>query len=287
MKNEDTEKVNNAGNPLLLLFIFIVIIGFIFFIPEVYEKYNKDKASLYGIGSQNESTNSEKRENTNVSKISDHFRIEDSTKLNNLSFSNIKIDGNTLYIDINNMENKAVNLDEENYYIEFYKTENNQRTFINRRPLKSVSNLEQGKTTISVDITGITINQLVTFAILYITDDAMPAVKLTNDTLTCSKNNVVYIYSFDNDILIKTNYKITLNKDETTLNSYKEKVKQFNNLNGVDAKINENDANFVFDSTFDYKKISKYKVDINYLYEANTKASVISFKNSAEGFDCK
>lgn len=287
MKNEDTEKINNAGNPLYLLFIFIVIIGFIFFIPEVYEKYNKDKASLYGIGSKNE-TSETKKEEKPTSKLSDYFRKEDSIRFENLAFLNLRIDGNTLYIDVNNDTTKTVDMKTKNYYIEFYRTENNQRSFVNRRFLKSEEVINpQSNITLSVDISGITIDENVSFAIARVDDEAAPAVTLENNTLTCMKANNIYVYSFEEETLVKTEYRVTQNKDETTLNSYKEKAKTFNNLNGVTAKIEEADTTFTFSSTFDYKVISKYKVDIDNLYNANSKANAIAFKMGAEGFDCK
>ena len=287
MKNENNDKTSNAGNPLYLVFIFGAIIAFIVFIPEIYEKYNKDRASLYGIGNKNETVNITK-ENKPISKLSDHFRKEDSINFENLTFSNIIINGNTLSIDIYNSSNGKIDLSKKHYYLELYRTENNQRSFVTRRFLKSDSILEsQTSTTINVDISGITIDDLVTFAIDRVDDETIPNINLENNTLTCTKNTETYTYTFEDNQLVKTEYKITHVKEENVLNEYREKEKSFNDLNGVNSRITEDDINFTFISTFDYKIISKYKVDINYLYEANTKANIISFKTNAEGFDCK
>lgn len=284
--NENNKKMENAGNPLLLIFIFVMIMAFLFFIPEFYEKYNSEKAALYGIGE-----NSKKKKTTeeqNIPQESEYFGIGGNTTFDNISFSNANITNNILSIDAKNKLTTPKYLNSEDYYVEFYKSAD-EKTFLGRRILTSDEPIDdQKESLLQIDINGITTDENTVMRIIYLTSNNMPEVQLENNTLTCVKGNETYTYEFDGELkLKKLDYKITNNLDENTLNSYKQFKEQLDNLNGTTTNITETDTNFTFNTVLDYNISKVFRINLDHIYNSSTLSKTIKFKNEAKGFDCQ
>lgn len=282
--DEKQKKMENAGNPLLLIFIFGVIIAFLFFIPDIYEKYNSENARLYGIGS----TTTKKENTEDESKESDYFNISGNTTFNNFEFNNIVLQGSTLLINVRSKLSGNYYFNKEEYYIEFYKSEA-EKTLLGRRMLEASDVItDQKETTISVDITGIQTNESTMLRIIYLKEDAISPVQLENNTLTCTKNNETYTYSFDDKFtLIKLDYKITNEKTDEELNEYRLIKEKLDNLNGVTTNITEEETTFTFNTALDYGVSKVFKINLDNMYNGNAVAKTIKFKNEAKGYDCK
>ena len=72
---EKKEKEKKAGSPLFILIIFVVLIGFIFYVPELYSKYNANIASFLGIGNNKGNTNKNSNINKEISPMSAYYQI--------------------------------------------------------------------------------------------------------------------------------------------------------------------------------------------------------------------
>ena len=124
--------------------------------------------------------------------------------------------------------------------------------------------------------------------IIYTTKSGMPEVQLENNTLTCTKNNETYTYSFDDRFnLLKLDYKIVNQVDEETLNTYRLLKEKLDNLNGVTTSITEEEANFTFNTILDYTVSKYYKVELENQFSGNDVAKTVKFKSEAKGYDCK
>ena len=283
--DEKQKKMENAGNPLLLLFIFGVIIAFLFFIPEIYEKYNSDSAALYGIGTDK---NAKKEEKTVDSKESDYFSIGGNIILDNFEFSKITLQDNALSINVISKLSGNYYFNKEEYYIEFYKSAE-EKTLLGRRLLETSEVInDQKDTIITVDTTGIQVNESTMLRVIYEPVDTISPVQLNNNTLTCTKSNETYTYVFDDKFtLIKLDYKIVNDKTDEELNEYRLIKERLDNLNGTTTNITEEDTTFTFNTILDYQVARVFKINLDNKYDGATAAKTIKFKNEAKGFDCQ
>ena len=284
--NEKQKKMENAGNPLLLLFIFGAIIAFLFFIPNIYEKYNADNASLYGIGGNKEKTKNVSDDDK--SRESEYFGLNGYTTFDNIDFNSALINNDTFSINARNKLSGNMYLTNEKYYIEFYKSEN-EKTLLGRRVFESSEPINnQKETTITIDINGITTDENTIMKIVYTNINDIPEVQLENNTLTCIKNNETYVYSFDDKFnLTKLDYKIVNTLDENNLNTYRLLKEQLDNLNGVTTAITEEESSFTFNTVLDYTVSKYYKIELENQFSGNDVAKTVKYKSEAKGYDCK
>jgi len=277
-----------AGNPVFILIIFAALIIFLFVLPDIYQKYNKEIADILGIGTN---TN-KKEENTNpeIDGTSEIYQISEnkSFNYNELKIKNVLLENETLKITIQTEE--LINLEAKNYYIEFYE---NKSKFLGRRILKS--NIK-GSHVISVDTEGMPVDETTYFTICHISDDAIPKKELPTDesglaSIVCEKNNKKYAYDFYLSNLSKVMYeeKITdFESDEYIKFEYQKTVNKYNSIEGVTASIIDSEDGFSFIAEFDYN-IIKNTADIKteHLYKKDSKANIVLYKMDAEGFICK
>jgi len=290
-------KEDKAGNPILILFIFIVLIGFLYVIPEIYKKYNTEIADFLGIGNNIDKDVIDNNDEEKMS-ISEYYQIgsKNTLEFNELLLTNISLDNNILTFTVNvkdaTDESQNTDLQKLNYYIEFYES---KKTFIGRRTLKGNVITSQ---TINIDISNLNINTSTYFVLSHISDDAIGGSEIESDEngiskITCVKNSETYEYQFYLKKLTKSTYNFNytnsdLNAYASELLNYKKKEKAYNEFNGVTAKIVENENAFVFISEFDYTNIPSFSsIGDNNIFDKDTYNNVIKFKMEAEGFDCR
>ena len=289
-KSEIVEKNKKAGNPLFIAIIFVALILFIFVVPDIYERYNKDLAKIFGIGSNNEVVTPKSTKLQDAT--SSYYQIGSNSTLsfNEITISDVSLVDSVLSFTVETED--SIDLDEADYYIEFYES---RKTFISRRALTGYI-VKSAK--VSIDVNALNINTSTYFQISHIEDSSIPKREYPTDesgiaTITCSKDNLSYTYDFDLDELIKVVRKETYTN--TDLNRYSEKlfetqkkVKDYNEYNGVTCSIAENSPTFIYTLELDYSSIASYKkIEEKYVFEKGIRDNVIEFKMEAEGFDCK
>ena len=68
VNSEDVkEKRDKAGHPLFIVIIFVALLGFLFFIPDIYRKYNSEISDFLGIGKEEQDKKPEEDNKTNRS----------------------------------------------------------------------------------------------------------------------------------------------------------------------------------------------------------------------------
>ena len=285
---EDTEK--KSGHPIFILIIFLVLLGFVFIEPEIYQKLNKNLAEALGIGSKNNKTvNSDP--NDDIISVSDYIQIGSSDILsyNEIKISNATLSNNILNFDVDTT--KEIDLAKLHYYIEFYK---DKSMFLGRRVLKGVVNKTKQ---IEIDVSGLDITENTFFNVSHIEDASIPKFSLETDesgigSIICARDNISYTYDFSLDALIRVVYKYTY--EDTNLDSYTNKLlayqklaKEYNSLNGLTAVIAENSNTFIYTLELDYSNIETFnRISGLYIFNKGEYSYIIKFKMNAEGYKC-
>lgn len=294
MNGEDNkEKEKKAGNPLFILIIFICLLGFLFFVPDIYKKFNSGMAEILGVGSKDDDKVNEKPDDGKDA-ISDQYQIgsKSTVQFNEITLSNMDLnEENILTFTIE--ADKTINLDDLNYYLEFYR---NRKTFIGRRVL--TGEVKKSKT-FMIDVSNLDIDTTVYFTISHIGDDAIKSTDAPSDesglaSLVCTKNEESYEYEFSLNKLSKVVKKMTftnLNIDEyaKALLEYEKKENEYNELRGVTSKIVETENNsFIFMIEFDYSEVAVFNTfKDNNLFKKDNMYGIVKFKMDSRGYDCK
>lgn len=283
-------KQQKAGNPIFILIIFVALIGFLFYVPEIYQKYNSEISKFLGGNKDEEGKDDSKKDGKSPKSGFYQLGSNSTLKFNEITLSNISLGKDELSFTVNTDD--TVDFDDLDYYVEFYRE---RKTFIGRRIL-------HGKVTKSlkmkIDLGNLPIDTTTYMTISYITDDDIQPIESSSDeaglsTIKCSKYDEVFEYEFYQKKLSKTSYKYTytnsnLSELSDSLIRAQKKEKTYNEYTGVTAHITENNTSYIFASEFDYSKVSSFqKLNDVRIYDKNTTYSVVKFKMDAEGFDCK
>lgn len=291
-KELEKEKQNKAGNPLFVVIIFIALIGFMFIIPELYQRFNKDIAGFLGIGKNSENENKEPQPEDKIISQSAFYQIGSlpNFKYNELTLNDMHLENGLLSLKLTSEEN--IDLNSKNYYIEFYQ---NQSKFLGRRLLKGEVNNELELT---LDVSRIDVTTVTYFTLSHITDDSIPNIQIPSDesgltSISCSLGDNNYTYEFSDKKLLKVKKQYTKNTlDMNTLSGelleYQKKEKEYNELNGVTASLVSNENSLIFSVEFDYSQIQSFSHFKNeFIFKKDVEDRIVKFKMDAEGYDCQ
>ncbi len=285
-------KQQKAGNPIFILIIFVVLIGFLFYIPEIYQKYNKEISNFLGGNSEEEGKDETKKDGKSPKSAYYQLGNKSTLKFNEITLTNISLSDDKKNLTLTIDAEESINLDDLYYYVEFYRE---RKTFLGRRVLHGQVTKSR---TITLDVSNLPIDTTTYMTVSYITDDGIQPITSSEDesglsTIRCTKDKTVYEYEFYKKKLSKTTYKYTYTNTnlsdlaDALLKAQKLETK-YNEYTGVTAHITENDTSYIFLSEFDYSKVSSFqKLEDPRIYDKNTLNSVVKFKMDAEGFECK
>ncbi len=290
MKGEDIkEKQNQAGNPIFVLILFVVLIGFVFYVPDIYKKYNKEINNFFGIKDEEEK---EKEKYEGITPQSAYYQLNSKSTFdyNEITISDVTLENKTLSMTVRTAE--TFDLDKSGYYIEFYQ---NQKTFVGRRALHGIITKSL---TLEIDLSNLNVDGTTYYVISHIDDDAIGGFSTDKDesslqVLNCQKNNETYTYDFYMKKLTKATYKYSYT--DYNLETYGSKLlelqkleKDYKDMGGISTSISENANTILFLAEFDYSVKNEFeKVRDRKIFAKNTLKHVIKFKMDAEGFDCK
>lgn len=290
MNGEDLkEKQNKAGHPLFILIIFVALIGFIFYVPDIYKKYNEEINNFFGIKSEEEK---EKEKLEEITPISAYHQLNsnDVFDYNEISISDVSLSPDKkMSITIGTKD--TYDLDKSGYYIEFYQ---HQKTFVGRRALHG---MVTKSLPIEIDVSNLNVDTTTYYVITHIDDSAIGGstdISAGLYSMNCKKNErESYTYEFYSRKLNKVVYKYTysnpiLEEYSNELLKFQKREKEYTELGGITTGIAENDNSFIFTAEFDYTvKDSFEKTRDSNLFTKGALANVVKFKTEAEGFECK
>lgn len=284
------EKQKKAGNPIFIVIIFVCLIGFLVFIPDIYKKYNTEISEFLGINKKEEQQD---KPEDNKAATSAFYQIGSggTLKFNEITLKDISLsaDKKTLAFKIETED--IADLDELEYYLEFYQ---NRTKFLGRRALHSrVTRVMP----FEIDISNLNVDTTTYFTVSHIDKNTIPKEDIDTDesglaSLTCIKDNYTYQYEFYLNKLSKVTKKYSYtNQDQ---NAYAEELlkvkkmeKEYNNYNGINASVVENAGTLLFIADFDYADVKTFARlnDLN-IFEKGTSNTIVNFKMDAEGYEC-
>lgn len=290
---------NNSSNKsaiVILILGILVLFGFIISLPSLQDYYRENfKATDIPKESKVETND------TNLSST-DQYTI---SEVKNITFNDLNIEDITYGTNGNNIINisftisskKEIDLEDLDYYLEFYNTNSE---FITRRTLKG--KVSSQKTLIEIDLSTSNITTLDKLSISHISEDGIPNIKVNNTTIdntliSCIKNSDTYNYYFNfskNKKGVLTRQTIRRNvysssEEEYTNNrlDLQKRINKYNSISGLTADMVEEGDHLVFLFEVDYSNgVDLKKVSESYVFGSGTNANVIAFKMEAEGFAC-
>ena len=291
MKSEDeNEKRKKAGNPIFILIMFGALMGFLFYAPDIYKKYNSEFDNFFGSGNGEEGDSQKPQDNKSA--VSAYYQLgsRSTLKFNEITLSDISLEGKTLKLAVNTED--TLDLDDLDYYVEFYR---NRETFVGRRVLHG---RVTKKLSMEIDVSNLDIDTTTYMVVSHIDEGTIKPLETDTDesglsSITCSKDNSIYEYEFYLKKLTKTVYKYNYNNTDfdqyaRALIDYQKKEEEYNEYTGVTSRIIESNNSFVFLSEFDYSKVSSFpKIGDPRIYDKGTPNNIIKFKMDAEGYECK
>ena len=75
MKQDDGEKKKKAGNPIFILFIFVILLAFVFFVPDIYKTFNSNIAEFLGVGNNKDDLENTLNPEDEKTAMSEYYQI--------------------------------------------------------------------------------------------------------------------------------------------------------------------------------------------------------------------
>lgn len=308
-----TIKPDKQKSPVAMLVLFGILIGFIIFMPEAVKKFNEYFGTDFSIqdgvyiqetndnnvvnSNSNTNTNTNINTNTNTSSNLKLYDLSETLTINvdKLVLSDFKKINdpvtNNYYINISiKNTDSAVYTFTNKLYIDFY---NKDGVFIDRILIDNkeipASSVVQFRSVILKDIfdNGIKVEAL------FRSGDDYPKATLTNNTLTCTKDNRTILFNFKDNKLTgitdTTNYyKLTdLAEYTNLLMNSKNIISNMDMIDGVNAVLTENENGFMTRISVNYNTANydtlTYKEDY---YKKDTLDSEINFELKAKNYTC-
>ena len=292
-----TIKPDKQKSPIAMIVLFGALFLFMIFMPEVLNYVNNKFGTNFNSHS-GERIEEIYEDNQDESQKITMYDFNDKTeialdKISIQSFS--KIIENEEYKLSFTIKNSGTQLYEfkKKLFFEFYDA---NKTFVGRAYLENISQITGGvtnsyKITINKDI----YDNAQKIELVQRTNDDYNQIQLVGNQLTCTNNKYNLVYTFDENqrlTYIKDMYTYTKTDDvvayTSDLISYKSKINNLDNMDGVTAVLTETDTGFITTIAIDYSQAdySRLSSDTNY-YKKDTYARVISFEMNAKGYNCR
>ena len=272
------------SNPIFIIVAFLLVIAGFILMPY----FKNDQKEVTSTNKEPENTQPTKLED-NSKALSEYIKLGETVdvEFNGIKVLNTSITSDRLSIDL--YSDKDINLDNCDYYIEFYK---DKKTFLFRRSLKGYILANE---TITITIENVSVDNDTYIALSHIDDSAIPKKSFTTDEsgisgFICSRGAYTYEYDFDDNYLIRAKKKYNYKTDDleefsNTLLKYQKEAKKINESKGLTASIAEANKEFIYTVEINYLEIKDNKID-PYFYSKDELNYIVLFKMDAEGFIC-
>ncbi len=268
-------EVSSKKKSLIPLFIIIaVFLAFTYFLPDIaaYVENGYSFEEVPVANPNNVATPSEGSGN-----LDDGIEEDDENKymysengeivLEEFSLRNILVTDTILSFTMNSQTDRDII--DLNLYLDVYSSNN---TLLYR--LRLSDDMIGSYDIKDIDISYFEINEIL--------EDMYPEVTLTEDVLTCSKDNLNIQYTFSNNELVKIyqteNFSNTLTSYNSDIVTYADKADSLGSLEGVNAITKSSDTGFDFIVEVDFAVYSESVLEIDHFYNKNTSPNVIKFE---------
>lgn len=282
-------------SPFLVIGIFLFLLIFIFFLPNLVGLIKGDSGKNdYGVPSEKEPKNEEPPEEK---KEETYYELNDTLKISleeTLSINNFKLENNEIRFTITNNGETRFTFNKKNYFLELYTEEN---TLLERVILKKATIAKEESLEFSYQATPSTLASAkkIRFVEKEIAD--YPNIELqkneaNEEVLVCTAEKETITYKFQNQklqtITDAVNYPFEDNTSYTeALESWKTKAAIYNSTAGMSSMFVDTGVSFVVNTTLDLPNVKIANVDNENYYAYETQAKIIKFEMEARGFTCK
>ena len=266
--------------PVLLFFIFAILIAALYYMPEISNYVNKNILKQ----TTNKEVNPIVEDNITTEKIVE--ATEDvAVKVGDLEFRDFTFNGNNVTFTITNTGKSDINL--SNYYYETYSESQsiNERVNFSNETINSNQKLDISLYTIYNDYKYISFSQ--------IDANNLPEVSLSNNTLTCSKTKEEqYTYNFNSGSLVRVVYTVVKEKTDYEETEYNSLLSSYTEMaaapaiDGISNRFSHNDYSFTFTKTIDLIVTDANNIDNELYYKKQESAKKIAFDMSIKGYKC-
>ena len=273
------------------LLLFILFIGVVFYLPDLFELYNKytGKNATPAIIANNNTTNN----NTTTEdeeRVVEKFKLADkkSFEFNEFKVDNIRLFGGTFSYKITNLTDAELDLSAFDYFFEFYDETGEvvQRIYLTGRIAKQESESYSYQISNSSSITEYSLSIIDE---KYYTYYDFPVSEDKKVEFTCVNDYRSITYTFEDENLKKAVDSVSY---PVYLEDYAEKYDYYNSLynkylehNGMEVSLDVQDDLLLYTVTIDYNILNGLLDDEEY-FIANTKPRIVKFKMEAMGYSC-
>ncbi|MBR1416524.1 MAG: hypothetical protein IJ572_01745 [Bacilli bacterium] len=297
-----TIKPDKQKSPLSMVFLFGLLVIFVLFMPQILTFVNEQfnlKLETHTGAEFNDNTSTktptqEEDKSVNDNKMYDLLSTT-SIDIDKISFGGFNkglVAPYQLSFYVKNNGSVPYKF-EKKVYFDYYDDSN---TLVGSSYLESIKEISGGvQTTFLVDINDNIYLKATKLKIVERTEDDYPTINLKANSLTCTRSNRVYDYTFDNNqklLTIKDSYTYTKTEDDlkynTDLVSYKASMSNLDAIDGVTAVLTETDTGFITTVLIDYSVADYQKISSNNnYYIKDTLAKTIKYEISAKGYICE
>lgn len=287
------EITSGEQSPFLVIGIFLVLLVFIFFLPNLVNLIKGESTKTdYGTPTEKEPEPEEP-----IEKEEPYYELSDTLKVSleeTLVLNKFKIENSEIQFTITNNGENRFNFNRKNYFLELYTEEN---TFLERIILKKVTIPKEESVTFNYTISEVTATNTkkIRFVEKEIAD--YPNIELTkNDAgeelLVCTRDFETLTYKFQTGKLQTiTDVVNNTNKEDASYNEkleeWKNKVATYNNIGGISSTWIDTGNGFFVNTVLDLEKVKLENIDNENYYAYETEAKIVKFEMEARGFTCK
>ena len=291
-------KEAKGGNVIGVVLFLIIAIGMVIALPyldDIKAKLFSSQTNENNNGNVSGSNNNDQDPNTNPDTV-EYYDIQTADFVfDGLKYSAFNLSSENDYnITFNVMAaGKMIDLSKQNLFIEIY-TED--QTLLERAKVLATSYITAEKnTTITVSIQESTYNVAKKINIISMTKDSYPEISLSTDEpiLTCTYQNNIIKYTFEEEKLININDLNTYYSGENSSDYYnalisqREAVDNLSGVEGINATLTQFENNFVVSITLDLAITSIARFDNVTYFAKNTLAKQIKYDMEAMRYTCR
>ncbi len=283
---------SSSQNPLFVLFLFIILIAFVFFLPNLVNLFDKETVDNYQGENKNPISNNEEE----PSKEMIYYDMAPSLSITLdevLKIDQFQLVGNTIQFTITNLGKNRYYFNRHSYYLELY-SEN--KTLLERIKLKEDNLLKDESKRYSYTVKNEIVSNVKKIVFVEKEENDYPNIQLSinemgEGELVCVKDFETLTYRFKDEQLMAItddiNYDSRASDYESQKALYKESVISLNLLTGVTSNFIDIGSGFVFNVQLELKNVKSVEELNPYYYPLDTLAKVVDFEMKAQGFSCR
>ncbi len=279
---------SSSQNPLFVLFLFIILIAFVFFLPNLVNLFDKETADNYQGENKNPISNNEEE----PSKEMIYYDMAPSLSITLdevLKIDQFQLVGNTIQFTITNLGKNRYYFNRHSYYLELY-SEN--KTLLERIKLKEDNLLKDESKRYSYTVKNENVSNVKKIVFVEKEENDYPNIQLSinemgEGELVCVKDFETLTYRFKDEQLVAITDDINYDSRASDYESQKESVISLNLLTGVTSNFIDIGSGFVFNVQLELKNVKSVEELNPYYYPFDTLAKVVDFEMKAQGFSCR